>query len=230
MIRCMLVDDEPLALDLLRDYVERHERLKLVGAFSNPIEALQNLNEESVDLVFLDVQMPELNGIQFMKIVGGKQQIILTTAYEKYAVDGFEHNAIDYLVKPISFDRFSAAVRRAEDRIAPTAAEPAALELETLFVRSEYKIIPINYDEIFYIESLGDYVAIYTKKGKTLTLETMKNLEEILPSSRFARVHKSFMVSLSQIESIEKSEITIADAIVPIGETYKKAFLAKIRT
>jgi DNA-binding LytR/AlgR family response regulator len=231
MISCILVDDEPLALELLSDYVERHERLTLVGAYSNPIEALKMLNEKTVDLIFLDVQMPELNGIQFMQIAGQKHDIILTTAYEKYAVAGFEHDAVDYLVKPISFDRFSAAIERFEKRRQPQAAEKTeSSQNDILFVRSEYKILPIKYNDILYIESLGDYLAIHTKKGKTLTLETMKNYEKILPASLFIRVHKSFMVALNKIAEIERNEITIASAIVPIGETYKKAFWERINS
>ncbi len=231
MISCILVDDEPLALELLSDYVERHERLTLVGAYSNPIEALKMLNEKTVDLIFLDVQMPELNGIQFMQITGQKHDIILTTAYEKYAVAGFEHDAVDYLVKPISFDRFSAAIERFEKRRQPQAAEkPESSQNDILFVRSEYKILPIKYNDILYIESLGDYLAIHTKKGKTLTLETMKNYEKILPASLFIRVHKSFIVALNKIAEIERNEITIASAIVPIGETYKKAFWERINS
>ncbi len=232
MLKCIVVDDEPLAIQLLSDYIEKTEALELVNTFSNPIEALQFIQENLVDLIFLDVQMPELTGIQFMKILNQKYEIILTTAYEQYAIDGFDHNAVDYLLKPISYERFFKAIQKVLDRL--KTEEPVNQQVSTpqesyIFVKSEYRVQKVDLNDIYYLEGLGDYVAIHTPNGKILTLENMKQLETRLPDTGFMRVHKSFIISFSKIEYIERNRIIIKDQRIPISDTYKKSFWDKVK-
>ncbi len=235
MLKCLVIDDEPLAIRLLSDYIEKTDGLELLKAFSNPIEALQFAESHRPDLIFLDIQMPELTGIQFMKIANGKYPIILTTAYDHYALDSYEFDVIDYLLKPISLDRFMIATRKAKERL---EAKPAtSLDSTTvarhhpsyIFVKSDYKTLKIDLADILYLEGLGDYVCIHLPGGKkVLTLEKMKNLAESLPDHNFIRVHKSFLVAIDKIEFIERNRIVINEQRLPIGATYKDAFWDKI--
>ncbi|WP_423147565.1 LytR/AlgR family response regulator transcription factor [Rubrolithibacter danxiaensis] len=229
MIRCLIVDDEPLALDILTDYVEKVPSLKLVKATTSAFEALNLVQENQADLVFLDVQMPELTGIQFLKIINGKCAVILTTAYPEYALQGYELDVKDYLLKPIAFDRFYKAVQKVEAKI------PAAPEVQVqsnasnfIFVKTEHKIQKIYLDDILYIEGLKDYISIFTPAERIITLQNMKKMEESLPAGRFIRVHKSYIISLDKIECIERSRIQIADKIIPIGDTYRDSFFKLI--
>lgn len=231
-MNCIVIDDEPLAIQLLADYVQKTEGLTLIKTFSNPIKALQFINSQSIDLIFLDVQMPELSGIQLMKILNQQYQIILTTAYNSYAVEGFEYNVADYLMKPIAYDRFLIAIQKVQNRtqsspqITPSIELPAA---NFIFVKSEYRVQKINLDEIIYLEGLGDYVAIHTVKGKILTLENMKHFERKLPQQDFMRVHKSFLVALSKIDYIERNRIVIQEKRIPVSDSYKKVFWKRIK-
>lgn len=234
MIRCIVVDDKPLAIDILNDYISKVPDLSLVFSSTNPLEALEYLMKNEVDLVFLDIQMPQLNGVQFMKIVQGKCKIVLTTAYTEYALDGFENDAIDYLLKPISFERFYKAVQKAqhyfnaknEPQVLAQAIENAIPDY--IFVKTEYKLVKINTDDILYIEGMQNYVAIYTKTEKIISLQNIKKMEEQLPKKQFARVHKSYMVALNKINSIERSRIYIADAVIPLGDVYRDGFYQSI--
>lgn len=235
MIRCIVVDDKPLAIDILNDYISKVPDLSLVFSSTNPLEALEYLMKNEVDLVFLDIQMPQLNGVQFMKIVQGKCKIVLTTAYTEYALDGFENDAIDYLLKPISFERFYKAVQKAQHYFnAKSEPQVLAQVIETnaipdyIFVKTEYKLVKINTDDILYIEGMQNYVAIYTKTEKIISLQNIKKMEEQLPKKQFARVHKSYMVALNKINSIERSRIYIADAVIPLGDVYRDGFYQSI--
>lgn len=233
MIRCAVIDDEPWALALLIDYISKISFLELVFSTTNSMEALQKIHQQPVDLVFLDIQMPELTGMQFMKINGNRSRVILTTAYSEYALDGYEHNVIDYLLKPISFERFFSAALKAKDILQPSAnALPATTSVtevsDQIFVKTDSRIINVSLAEILFMEGLKDYIAIHTTKEKLITLESLKALEESLPKQRFIRVHKSYIVAIPKIESIERNRIFIGEAVIPIGETYKEAFFKRI--
>ncbi|PHN05581.1 LytR/AlgR family response regulator transcription factor [Flavilitoribacter nigricans] len=235
MLNCLIIDDEPLAIRLLSDYIDKTEGLSLLQSFTDPIEALQFAERQTPDLIFLDIQMPELTGIQFMKIANGKYPIILTTAYDHYALDSYEFDVIDYLLKPISLDRFMIAAGKAKKRLLSggtehSAAVPAtaAPTQDYIFVKSDYKTLKIDLADIYYLEGLGDYVAIHLKEKKILTLENMKHFEATLPGQNFIRVHKSYLVALDKISFIERNRIVIKEQRLPIGATYKDAFWAKI--
>lgn len=235
MLNCIVIDDEPLAIRLLSDYIEKTNGLALLKAFSNPIEALQYAGENRPDLIFLDIQMPELTGIQFMKIANGKYPIILTTAYDNYALDSYEFDVIDYLLKPISLDRFMIAANKAKERLqapattAPSISSPApSAGPGYIFVKSDYKTLKISLAEILYLEGLGDYVCIHLPGKKILTLEKMKHLATTLPDSNFIRVHKSYLVAIDKIDFIERNRIVINEQRLPIGATYKDAFWNRI--
>lgn len=242
IIRCLVVDDEPLAIDILKDYISKIPFLQLVNTYRNPIEALQAVQNGGIDLVFLDVQMPELTGIQFLKIANGKCKVILTTAYQEYALEGFELNVVDYLLKPIAFDRFYRAVQKAQELLGFSQAlnngnsQPAQPEIiakpsignDFIFVKTEHKIQKIYLDDILYIEGLKDYISIFTKSERVITLQSMKKMEETLPAYHFIRVHKSYIIALDKIESIERSRITIADKLIPVGDTYRDDFFKLI--
>ncbi len=204
MIRCLIVDDEPLALHILEDYISKIPFLQLVKATTNPIEALTIVQEKGADLVFLDVQMPELSGIQFLRISNGKAKVILTTAYPQYALEGYELDVIDYLLKPIAFDRFFKAVQKAQTILqpapavgpAPTQAEPAQQQRQDflsdfIFVKTEHKIQKVYLNDILFIEGLKDYISIFTSAERIITLQNMKKMEDALPAKYFIRVHKS---------------------------------------
>ncbi|WP_266205261.1 LytR/AlgR family response regulator transcription factor [Pontibacter kalidii] len=232
-IRCLAVDDEPLALDIIESYVSKLPYLNLVKTCSSATEAMQVLQEEQIDLMFLDIEMPELTGIQFLNILRHQPLIIFTTAYPDYALEGFNQDAVDYLLKPIPFDRFLKAVTKAQERLqrkngkgteAPVA-QPAAAEHDFMFVKADYKTIRVDFRDILWIEGLKDYIIIQTKDQKIITLLSMNKMMEKLPDSKFLRVHRSFIVSLQKIDSIEKSRIRIGNKEIPIGEVYKDAFL-----
>lgn len=243
-IRCLAVDDEPLALDILSKYITQLPSLTLVGTCTDALEALSLIQQGKVDLVFVDIQMPSLTGIQFLRVVNGKCKAILTTAYSEYAMEGYELDVIDYLLKPISFERFLKAMQKATGRfqnnlvVSNATSEPskiietktaaAELQLDFIFVKTEYKIIKLSLSSILYLEGLKDYVSIFTTEERILTLQTMKKMEELLPSNRFLRVHKSYIISLEKINSIERQRIFIGRAIIPIGDSYYKDFIKLI--
>jgi len=241
-LKCIAVDDEPLALDIIEDYVSKVPFLELVKRTENAIEALQMVQAGGVDIVFLDIQMPELTGIQFLKIATGKADYILTTAYSQYALESYDLNVSDYLLKPIAFDRFYKAVEKVHNKTkaaAPVetiqtflAPVPAAAPLnpvqDFIFVKTEHKIQKIELDDILYIEGLKDYISIFTKTERVITLQNMKKMDETLPKGQFIRVHKSYIIALDKIESIERSRISIGDKIIPIGDTYRDEFFRHI--
>lgn len=233
MIRCLVVDDEPLALDILTDYIEKVPFLELVSATTNAFDALALAEKDGADLIFLDVQMPQLTGIQFVKIINKKCDIILTTAYPQYALDGYELEIADYLLKPIAFDRFYKSVLKVQNASqSKNVSEPVKLIENNfndfIFVKTEHRIQKIYVDDILFIEGLKDYISIFTKTERIITLQHMKKMEESLPKSRFIRVHKSYIISIDKIESIEKSRILISDKIIPVGDTYREEFFKVI--
>jgi two-component system LytT family response regulator len=233
MLSCLIIDDEPLAIKLLLDYVNKTDGLELINTFSNPIEGLQFLGETPVDLVFLDIQMPELTGIQFMKIMNKKTNFILTTAYNQYALEGYEFDVIDYLLKPISLERFIIATNKAKDRILSKETLPQPLQsvqtsIDYIFVKTEYKVKKINLSDILYFEGMGDYINIQTPTEKILTLENIKSFSQRLPKNKFIRVHKSYIISLEKINFIERNRIIINEKYIPIGNTYQERFWEKI--
>ncbi|HTH82402.1 MAG TPA: LytTR family DNA-binding domain-containing protein, partial [Mucilaginibacter sp.] len=214
MIRCLIVDDEPLALHILEDYISKVPFMELIKSTTNPIEALTMVQEGNIDLVFLDVQMPELTGIQFLRIANGKTKVILTTAYPQYALEGYELDVVDYLLKPIAFDRFFKSAQKAQGIIQPSkqapVAEPAQVQpqhdfmSDFIFVKSEHKIQKVYLHQILFIEGLKDYISIFTTAERIITLQNMKKMEDTLPEKHFIRVHKSYIVALNKIDSIER--------------------------
>lgn len=250
-IRCLALDDEPLALDILANYINKMPSLILVKTCTDPLEALSLIQQGKVDLLFLDIQMPTLTGIQFLRVMNGKCKTILTTAYSEYALEGYEYDVADYLLKPISFERFLKAVQKAVGQLAVVSEQPSVdsgqssignensktlnsptatqqQQLDFIFVKTEYKIQKINLSDILYLEGLKDYVSIYTTNERILTLQTMKKMEEMLPSNRFVRVHKSYIVSLKKIETIERQRIFIGKNTIPVGDSFQKDFMKLI--
>ena len=230
-MKCIIIDDEPLAIELLSDYVSKLPDLELVGSYTNPIEALHSLEKQPVDLIFLDIQMPELTGIQFMKITKGKTKFILTTAYDNYALESYEYEVVDYLMKPISLDRFLTSVEKAKKAMSavPTIAPTSTAKANFMFVKSGHKTQKVKFDDILYFEGLSDYVAIHSPEGKILTLDKMKHFAATLPADRFIRVHKSFIISIEKIDFIERNRVVIGEKYIPIGATYAEDFWKKVK-
>lgn len=233
MINVLIVDDEPLAQDVLETHVSRIPDLFLVKKCSNAIEATQVLEEHPVDLMFLDIQMPQVSGLDFVKSLQHPPLIVFTTAYSSYAVEGFELNAVDYLLKPISFERFSKAVGKAREKLQQQKnSVPDTADVDHIYVKSDKKLIRVRYSDIIYIEGLKDYVIIRMDTGRIITLQTMKSLEEKLPSHIFKRVHRSFIVSIEKIHSIEGNVIEVMEKGVakhlPIGKNYRDELLGLI--
>ena len=235
ILKCAIVDDEPLAVELLASYVEKIPFLELSGKYTNATDALHGIGETPVDLLFLDIQMPELNGLELSKMLPESTRIVFTTAFDQYAVDGFRVNALDYLLKPISYADFLEACNKAmqwfqllqqHEQQPSTGAAAVAEEPRSIFVKSEYKLLQIDLDDIRYIEGLKDYVKIYTERSPhpILSLMNMKAIEQMLPASRFIRVHRSFIVQKSKIREIERNRIVFGDVYIPIGDSYKQAF------
>jgi two-component system, LytTR family, response regulator len=227
-MNCIIVDDEPLALDLIEDFVSRIPFLEMVGRCTNAYDAIPLLQGKKIDIMFLDIQMPHLNGIEFVKSLDYRPLIIFTTAYPNFALDGFDLGVVDYLVKPIEFSRFFKAVNKAYNQRFPKISESSGIstektpvEAEYMFIKVEYAAVKVRFDNILYIEGLKDYIKIYTGQRPMLTKSTMKNVVEKLPSDRFLRVHKSFIVSLSKIDSIANNRILIGEKLIPVGNQYK---------
>jgi DNA-binding LytR/AlgR family response regulator len=224
----LIVEDEPLARNLITEYVSKVPYLNLVKACSGALEAMEVLRTNSVDLLFLDVQMPELTGISFLRSLQKKPLVILTTAYSEYAIEGYELDITDYLLKPITFERFLKAVDKVSQRMTagPTASDKPAETAPPnfIFVKDGTKLVKIRWDDILYVEGLKDYVTIHTRTQKVISLQRLKVLEEQLPADKFIRVHNSFIVALDAIDSVHKDKIQIGQASIPIGDTYKKEF------
>ncbi|MFA6812996.1 MAG: LytTR family DNA-binding domain-containing protein [Bacteroidaceae bacterium] len=224
VINCVIVDDEPLALGLLESYVNKTPFLLLTGKYSSAVQALKEIPDKEIDLLFLDIQMPELNGLEFSRMIDEHTRIIFTTAFNQYAIDGYRVNALDYLLKPISYIDFLQAANKALQWFELIKKKPE--EKESFFVKSEYKLLQIQFDKILYIEGLKDYVKIYTEDSPKaiLSLMSMKSIEELLPGSCFIRVHRSFIVQKSKIKIIERNRIVFGKNYIPISDSYKEGF------
>lgn len=235
-MKCIIIDDEPLAVDLLKDFVGKIESLELVSTFNNAIDAIAMINQSNIDLIFLDIEMPHFSGIDFLNAIEKKPLVIFTTAYSNYAVEGFNLGAVDYLLKPIPFHRFLKSVLRAQQIFQPsvqpqTNGPVVGLEVEQdfMFVRAEYENVKLNFADILFIEGLKDYVKIYTTDTKyTLTLISLLKLENLLATKGFARIHRSYIINIKHVKSIQKNKVLIAEKRLPISESYKNAFFGKI--
>jgi two-component system response regulator LytT len=228
MITAIAIDDEPLALQLVSGYIEKTPGLNLVGKFDNPLDAIDFLNTKAVDLIFVDIRMPDLSGLEFTRSMVKGPKVIFTTAYDKYALDGFRLDVADYLLKPFSYEEFLKAVQKAQRLIRLEKGAPDKIDSnnEFLFLKSDYKIKRINFNDILYIEGLKDYVKVYTKNSPNpvLSLTTMKLIESKLPELKFMRVHRSFIVNLEKIDTIERSRIVFGKTYIPVSEQYKDKF------
>jgi DNA-binding LytR/AlgR family response regulator len=247
LLTCVVVDDEPLATSVMQRYCAQLPFLQLVGTFHDAMSALAFLQATPVDVVFLDIEMPGLTGMQLAQILPpGRARIVLTTAYQQYAVQGYELGVADYLVKPIGFQRFVQAANRlyhsagaeappaapaSAPAAAPAPAEPAPpVAPDAMFVKNEHRLQRVAFDDILYIEGMKDYLMIYTaESGKILTLQSFRRVEEVLPPQRFARIHKSFIVALNRIEHVERGKVQVAGRLLPVGDAYRESFMALIR-
>ena len=238
---CLLVDDENLALRLLEDYINKIPQLTIVGKCQNALSALQILQTQQIDILFLDIQIPDLTGIELIKILKNKPEIILTTAYAEHALEGYQLDVTDYLLKPIPFERFVQAVNKAMEyrnlrnagvsnmQVTSTPVSAAAPALDYMFVKSDYKQIKVPYADILYIEGLREYVSIYTKEKRIVTLETLKNLELTLPAQQFLRIHKSYIINTTKVEALNGNMVEMGKIKVPIGKNYREATLSVLK-
>ena len=230
-ITCLIVEDEPLARNLLTDYVRKVPSLELVDVCSSPLAAIEVLKQKKVDLLFLDIQMPEITGITLLKVLQKKPLVILTTAYSEYALESYDFDVVDYLLKPITLERFLRAVDKATQRLEASSSEgtskeklPSNESQEFIFVKDGTKLVKIRYADILYVEGLKDYVTIHTRQQKITSLQRLKVLEDTLPSNKFIRVHNSYIIALDAIEVIHKGDVQIGSAMIPISDSYKKNF------
>lgn len=229
-IKCAIIDDEPLARKIIRQYLEQVSWLQLIFEEGNPLEAINRLKTEPVDLIFLDVKMPGITGLEFLNILQNRPRIILTTAYRDYALEGFEYEVVDYLLKPISLERFLRAVHKIPQANLP---EPAPSEKQnpgrdSIIIKQDKKLFKVFLDEISHVEGLKDYVKVHTKDATYITYYTMQGMLEDLASANFMRVHKSFIINLQQFRSLEGSMISLTDKTVPLGRTYRESFIQRI--
>jgi DNA-binding LytR/AlgR family response regulator len=227
-MRCIIVDDEPIARKILREFIEQVPFLSLAGEFENAIKTQAFLQNDTADIMFLDIEMPKLTGVQYLKTVTVKPLVILTTAFPEYAVEGYELDIIDYLLKPIAFSRFLKAVQKAKEYTELRDATTPAPASSYLFVRSEKRIEKIELNDIIYIESLGNYVNIYTENKKIVAYLTLKGLENQLPPAEFIKIHQSFLVGFSKISAIEGNHIIIKNKSLPISRNYRDAVMRMV--
>ncbi len=229
VLHCLIVDDEPPAQEVLRNYIHEISWLELHAVCDNAIEAMDTYREQQIDLIFLDINMPKLSGIMFARSLENPPMIIFTTAYPEYAVEGFEVNAIDYLVKPIAFERFLKAVNKARDHFELKQDAQETKQQEFIILKSDKKIYKINDHDILYVQSVGDYMKVHTSDKVIIAAETLKNIEKLL-GDQFVRIHKSYLVSINQINFIEGNQVKIKDQFLPIGLTYKEGLMEKLKT
>ena len=228
MIRCIAIDDEPLALQLIKEYCTKIPFLDLMQIFTNPDEAKSWLQQNDADLVFLDIQMPDINGLQFYKSLTKKPQVIFTTAYSEFAVEGFNVDAIDYLLKPFEYDRFLKAAYKANEYLDFLSSQE--MQLASIFIKVDYQLMKINLKDIDLIEGLDDYIRIHTKPRPVLTLMTLKSLQEKLHTKEFLRIHRSYIVPVSKIESFGKNKIRVAGKEIPVGSSYTEVYQQLLKT
>jgi DNA-binding LytR/AlgR family response regulator len=244
MIRVLLLDDEPLALRLLQGYAEKVEGLHVVAAGSDPFDMIERIRKGEADLLFLDIQMPELHGIQLFRIVQDQIAVVLSTAYEQYSLQGFDYHAVDYLLKPIAFDRFERAVQRAAQRqgldlkpgpaalhqpLAPASGAVDSVQ-DAIFVRADSKWVRVPFNNLYYLEANRDYVTLHLRGGSLRTQQSLQRFEDALPSDRFARIHRSFLVSLHKLDYVEHARVCVQGKHLPIGDHYRSAFFQRFDT
>ena len=222
-INCIIIEDEPLATDKLIAFIGRVPNLTLLATFDNALLAMDFIKVNPVDLIFLDIQMEQLTGIEFLERVQTTAQVIITTAYSEYALKGYEFKVSDYLLKPYAFGRFVQAMDNVKEQHR-LRQMPVADDIDFIFVKTEYRIEKVNLEDILYIEGMKDYLRLVTTNGNIMTLQRFKTYEEFLPAQRFVRVHKSYLVAVAKIESIERNRIKIKDKLIPISDTYKDGF------
>lgn len=225
-INCILIEDEPLASKKLIGFINKVGYLKLSESFDNAIDAISYVKEKSIDLIFLDIQMEEFTGIQFLETVKERPKVIITTAYEKYALKGYEFDIVDYLLKPFTFDRFLQSVEKAYKS---SNKELTTKSNNSILVKTEYRLEKIEINEILFIEGMSEYLGIVTTQKRIMTLQNFSAITKILPDDNFFRVHKSYLVAINKIKNIEKNRIKIGDKIIPISDTYKDAFYGKLK-
>lgn len=233
-IRCVIIDDEPLAIEKLKGFVQKVPFLELVSSFQSGIEAIPMLRTSEIDLLFLDIQMEDLTGIQLLEHLQRPPCVIFTTAYSEYAIKSYELNVCDYLLKPISFDRFILSINKVVDKLRTVVPkhqqeQEQQSQVDFMLVKADYHMQKIEFRDILYIEGMKDYLRIVTPSKRIMTLQTFKNMEDILPNDQFCRIHKSYIVSLKKIEKIERNRVLITSEYLPIGETYRKTFFDLMR-
>ena len=235
-IRCLIIDDEPLAQRVIERFAENIPFLDILQKCNSAIEAIEELQDRQVDLIFLDINMPRLSGMDFLKTLKNPPLVIITTAYPEFAIQGYELDVVDYLMKPFAFDRFYQAIQKAEDLLKgkhhrqPENKEAEKQEDTFIFVKSSKKTFKVNLNDILYIEALGDYVKIFTADKMIVSYQSLKNIETMLPSKSFPRIHKSFIIALSRIDMIEGNHVKIKDRLIPIGTNYKMEFEKLIKS
>lgn len=230
-VNCIIIEDEPLAQEKLEDFIEKVDFLKLLKTTASAIEAIGFLQNNTVELIFLDIRMKKFSGIQFLKALQNKPKVIITSAYNQYALEGYDYNVSDYLLKPFSFERFIQAVNKAMDEIVleNKAKDNISGKIDYIFIKTENRIEKIYLKDILYIEGLKDYLKIVLQSSKILTLLSFKKLLEMLPDNEFIRVHKSYVISIDKIQSIERNRIKIDVKLIPISDTYRKQFYAYLK-
>ena len=231
VISCVVVDDEPMAREILESFIDKIPNLQLVKSCKNAIEAFEVINSEKIDLFFLDINMPDITGLSLAKLIPKNAKVIFTTAYREYAVEGFNLKAVDYLLKPIAFDRFLEAVNKFFETVqvaVPDSSKATETISDFFFVRSDRKMVKINFEDILYVESLSDYIKIHTNSKTIVTRETITNIEAKLPQKFFLRIHRSYIVAIKSIESYTNEFIEIKNKALPISRTYKESILKKM--
>ena len=224
-IRCIVADDEPLAVQLLADYIEKTHGCELIFQSTHILQVAEFLKEHHCDLIFLDIQMPELTGIQFLKQINANCKVVFTTAYSEYALESYQFDVIDYILKPITYERFLASIDKFKRLV--SAGEDFDNEPESIFIKTEYRIQQVNLSTVLFIEAKRDYLAFHTTEGKIMTLDSLRNMEQLLPSKKFIRIHKSYIINIGKIEFIERGKIVINQTYLPVGDYYKE-HLSKI--
>ncbi len=226
-LNCVNIDDEPLALEMMSDYVQKTPFLTLTGAYNSAVQAIKTIRENPVDLLFLDIQMPELSGLEFAKVLPKRTKVVFTTAFPQYAVEGYEVEAFAYILKPISYEAFLKVAKRAYDWFSQSEKAKNYANDRFIFVKSDYKLVRIDLDDILFIEGLKDYVRIYTENGdKIMSLMNMKTLEDFLPKPEFLRSHRSYIVHMNKVKCLDRFRMNIGENYIPVSESYKDVIMA----
>lgn len=229
-INCLIVDDEPTSLEVLEHFIGKIYFLNLVKKCQNAIEAMQILEETQIDLLFLDINMPDVSGIQLLKSIIARPSVIITSGYKEYALEGYDLDVVDFLLKPFDFERFLKAVNKATSQISKTYNQPVAgaKPQQFIFIKADYKLLKINVEDILFVEGLKDYIKIFTRQKLFLTLMSMTSIEEKLPADEFFRIHRSYIISLSKIDSVSRHRVVIGERFIPISIPYREKFYSII--